>query len=279
MTESDRPSRRLWPPWPRPPGARREPGTAIPSEPRGGKPFVRRGWFHLSLQFTETVGQSRMSRLRPDALVIDYTRTMMAALLFRPHPASIGMIGLGGGSQAKFCYRHLPDSRIEAVEVDPEVIALRRVFRIPDDDRRFRVVLADGAEFLRARRGQYDLLIVDGYDPGGLPASLSSPGFYADCRAALTANGVMTGNLYGPDADRHLALLRRAFGKRLLVLDEARASNRVLFAWVGEPFPAGGPDPESVLAALPRPARSPLRSALHRVAEAFRARDEGVPTP
>ncbi|HEV8695694.1 MAG TPA: transferase [Lysobacter sp.] len=152
------------------------------------------------------------------------------------------MIGLGGGSQAKFCYRHLPEARIEVVENNPHVLALRGKFRIPDDDARFRVILDDGALFLRGRRRHYDLLLVDGYDETGIPEVLSSQQFYDDCRAALTENGAMAINLYCDDAQRHIERLRRSFGaRRVLVVEEPRQSNRVALAWVGTPAPEGAP--------------------------------------
>ena len=105
-------------------------------------PRVKRGWRYTELQFTGGVSQSRMRTFRPGHLLIDYTRTMMASLLFQPQPARIGMIGLGGGSQAKFCHRHLPGARLEVAENNPHVLALRRRFRVPDDDARLRVLLA-----------------------------------------------------------------------------------------------------------------------------------------
>ena len=60
--------------------------------------------------YVERVTQSRMRAGAPDELVVDYTRTMLGALLLHPAPRRIGMVGLGGGSQAKFCLRHLPQA-------------------------------------------------------------------------------------------------------------------------------------------------------------------------
>lgn len=200
------------------------------------KPFIRRRWLTTELQFAHGVSQSRMLTAAPDKLLIDYTRTMLGALVLVPQPRSIGMVGLGGGSQAKFCYRHLPEARIEVVENNPHVLALRGRFRIPDDDARFRVILDDGARLLCERRGQYDLLLVDAYDETGIPDALSSQRFYDDCRAALTENGAMAINLYCDDAQRHVEYLRSSFGEdRVLVVEEMRQSNRVAVAWVGTP--------------------------------------------
>ena len=215
-------------------------GTAPAVPPHLRKPIVRRHGRTIELQFVRGVSQSQMVTRDPDRLFIDYTRTMLGALVLMPRPACIGMVGLGGGSQAKYCYRHLPDARIEVVENNPHVLALRRRFHVPDDDARFQVFLEDGAAFLRERPGRYDLLLVDGYDETGIPEALSSQSFHDDCRAALTSRGVLATNLYCGNAAMHIERLRCAFGSdRVVVIEEARQSNRVAFAWVGNGMSLG----------------------------------------
>lgn len=211
-------------------GARRR--AALPPHLR--RPSIRRRGNTMELQFARGVSQSQMVARDPDRLLIDYTRTMLGALVLAPQPQRIGMIGLGGGSQAKYCHRHLPGAQIEVVENNPHVLALRRRFHVPDDDARFRVFLDDGARFLRERRGCYDLLLVDGYDETGIPEALSTQAFYDDCRASLTGGGVMAVNLYCKDSASHVERLCRASGAdRVRVIEEARQSNRVALAWVG----------------------------------------------
>lgn len=230
------------------------------------RPFVRRRWRTTELQFVPGVSQSRMLTADPDRLLIDYTRTMMGALVLAPEPRTIGIVGLGGGSQAKFCHRQFPRARIEAIEDNPHVVALRRRFRIPDDDDRFGVVLGDAADVLRDLRGAYDLLLVDAYDAGGIPAALSTAGWYADCAASLAAGGAASFNLYCDDVDHHLALLREAFDGRLLVLAEPRQSNRVAIGWQGPRFP----EPQSPV--LRKEGRQQLAPVLAKVSAALRAR-------
>ncbi len=203
-----------------------------------------------------------MLRWRPDALLVDYTRSMMAALLWQPQPRLIGMIGLGGGSQAKFCHKHLPQARTEVAEINPGVIALRREFRIPDDDPRLRVYEADGARFLRDRRGRYDLLLVDGYDVDGLPEALSTQAFYDDCRGALAHGGAAAFNLYCADPATQLERLRHAFGGHMLAVREPRMTNVVAFAWDTR---ASATTPAAAGAALTRAGRRQLASDLARV--------------
>ncbi|WP_202842764.1 fused MFS/spermidine synthase [Luteimonas saliphila] len=237
------------------------------------KPVVRRGWFYTDLQFGDGVSQSRMRTFRPGHLQVDYTRTMMASLLWRPQPAAIGMVGLGGGSQVKFCHRRLPDARLEVAENNPHVLALRRTFRVPRDDERLQVLLADGAKFVRERRGRFDILLVDGYDESGIPAALSSQRFYDDCRDALVPGGVMAGNLYATDFAAHVEKLKRSFGgNRVWVLEEKRQSNRVAFAWKDEPFPDGQLDLPAIVAKLPHRVARELAEVFARVARAWRER-------
>ncbi|KQY52339.1 fused MFS/spermidine synthase [Lysobacter sp. Root494] len=207
-------------------------GEALPPSLR--KPAVRRRGDTTELQFVRGVSQSQMVTRDPDRLLIDYTRTMLGALVLAPRPRSIGIIGLGGGSQPKYCYRHLPEARIEVVENNPHVLALRRKFRVPDDDARFQVFLDDGARFLQGRRGRFDLLLVDGYDETGIPDALSTQAFYDDCRESLAEAGAAAFNLYCADAATHVGRLRNAFGEdHVLVIEELRQSNRVAIAWTG----------------------------------------------
>src|SRR6187401_299180 len=103
---------------------------------------------------------------------------MMAFLLCNPNPKHIVMIGLGGGSLAKFCYRHLPRSKITVVEISEDVIAMRNEFCIPQDDARFRVVHDDGARFVASLAEPMDVLLIDAFDANGIAPSLAKSAFY-----------------------------------------------------------------------------------------------------
>jgi spermidine synthase len=92
------------------------------------QPYIFETLYERRMHFTNQATQSAMLLADPDALISQYTRKMMSFLLFNPTPAHIVMIGLGGGSLAKFCYRHLPRSRITVVEIKDEVIEIREEF-------------------------------------------------------------------------------------------------------------------------------------------------------
>ena len=76
--------------------------------PDHNTPLVHEKDGELSLHFGFPTIQSRMLKADPEHLVLDYTRTMMGFLLFQPKPVRIAMIGLGGGSLAKYCTDDFP---------------------------------------------------------------------------------------------------------------------------------------------------------------------------
>lgn len=193
-----------------------------------------------ALHFDQATVQSVMALGDPDLLVLDYTRAMMAFLLFVPQPRHIVMIGLGGGSLAKHCLRTLPETRVTVVEIDPAVIALRDEFAIPPDDERFRVICTDGADHVHAAAaGDADVLLVDGFLAGGLPPQLASADFYAACRTMLAPGGVLVLNHWTADPSYpvYVARLRAAFDGRLLAVPAEQGDNRISFAGRDAPFP------------------------------------------
>jgi spermidine synthase len=95
------------------------------------RPFVIDDGSTRTLHFSLSLIQSTMSLKEPFALELDYTQAMMSFLLFLARPQHIFMLGLGGGSLAKFCWRHVGSARITVVEIDPDVIAFRDEFELP----------------------------------------------------------------------------------------------------------------------------------------------------
>ncbi|WP_317205355.1 transferase spermidine synthase [Janthinobacterium sp.] len=205
----------------------------MPETPDGGAPpLVHTRGDRRSLEFQPGMIQSEMRLSRPDELVLRYARAMMCFVLFLPRPRHIVMVGLGGGSLAKFCYRHLPASDITVLELRADVIALREQFCIPPDDARFRVIHADAVAYLAGAPACADVLLVDGFDAGGLPPALGSARFYADCRRALRPGGVLVANIFS--YDRHygamLGRLRLTFRGQICWFDGIAGNNRIVFA-------------------------------------------------
>ncbi len=197
------------------------------------KPFIIDSGQQRRLQFDLYTVQSAMHRQYPDRLVLAYTRKMMAFLLFNRTPARILLLGLGGGSLAKFCYRNLPYSAIKAVELSPDVIALRAAFHIPPDNDRFRVFRADAADYVARLGCSEDVILADACDHEGVAPELNSIQFYQNVRRCLAGGGMFVANLCG-DEDHwvtHVEKIRAVFGDELMALQVRPDGNVIVFAF------------------------------------------------
>ena len=193
-----------------------------------------------SLHIGSDTVQSSMRLTRPNDLELSYTRSMMGFLLFAPAPQKVLMIGLGGGSLAKFIYHRLPGTRVQAVEVNPRVVAIaRQSFHVPADGERFEVLVADGAAHVEREDVFADVALIDGYEADAHVEELASPAFYSACRQRLRPGGVMVVNLWGGDK-LFYTLTKRiedAFPAGTLCLPAERPGNVAVFGFERSPGP------------------------------------------
>ncbi|MFZ6657069.1 fused MFS/spermidine synthase [Undibacterium sp. TJN19] len=176
--------------------------------------------------------QSAMKRDAPDELLCAYSRAVMGFLMFVPQPAYILLIGLGGGSLVKYCYRHLPGCRITVLEINADVIAMRDAFMIPADDERLQIIHCDALEHLQQHTYQADVVLLDAYDENGLVAELNTSSFYTLCHRHLLPGGVLVANVWGKPsalADM-LSRLRSVFARQVYWLRSADSYNLIVYS-------------------------------------------------
>jgi spermidine synthase len=190
------------------------------------------------LQFGAHWIQGAMRINRPRALELEYSRDLMFPLLLRGTgwPRRILQIGLGAGSTAKFLHRFVPRSRLEIVEIDPEVaMTAWQFFKLPAESNRFRVEIDDGYRYLARCKDTYDLILLDGFDAKAEPGRMDSPAFYLHCRARLAKDGMIVVNLLSKRgaATAGLRRLEKAFGGRVVALPRNEA-NTIAIATLGK---------------------------------------------
>lgn len=191
-----------------------------------------------SLHLGSHTVQSSMRISAPNELELAYTRSMMGFLLFNPEPVRFLMIGLGGGSLAKFVYHRMPAAHTTAVEINPQVVAAARAyFSLPSEDDRFEVVIAEGGQYVADHQDSADVLMVDGFDGFSLADSLITQCFYDDCAAALSERGVLAVNLWGSDKnlDVYLQRIQTSFNGLTLCLPSEKHGNVVVFGFKRSP--------------------------------------------
>ncbi|GAA4332423.1 spermidine synthase [Variovorax defluvii] len=192
-------------------------------------------YLHLGTEWV----QGSMKLDAPFEIELEYVQRMMAWLLF-VEPAEVPkrhamQLGLGAGSLTKFCRKTLR-MRTTAIELNPQVLAAcRGWFKLPADDARLRVVIADAQDEIRKPewQGTVDALQVDLYDHEAAAPVLDSEDFYAGCRRLLTEDGCMTVNLFGRSSsfDRSLHQIGAAFGEEALwAFRPTREGNTIVLA-------------------------------------------------
>jgi spermidine synthase len=212
---------------------------------RWGRPAAGAGSVYVTEKFgvrslhieSDTI-QSSMRLARPNDLELAYTRSMMGFLLFHTAPRRVLLVGLGGGSLAKFIYHRMPEAVSEVLEINPEVISIaRRFFQVPAADERFTIRVCDAAEFIAREGPGYDAILVDGYDGDCLVEGLSSRAFFRDCRRRLNVNGVLVVNLWGSDRkfSEYLQRIEAEFPAGTLCLPAEKPGNIATFAFRDPP--------------------------------------------
>jgi spermidine synthase len=211
----------------------RKPSPALPEVNFSDYGNIR--YLHLGTEWV----QGSMLIDAPFEIELEYVQRMMAWLLFMA-PATVArrhamQLGLGAASLTKFCHKKLR-MKTTAVELNPQVLhACRGWFKLPPDDPRLLVVLADAAREIRnpVWQGAVDALQVDLYDHEAAAPVLDSEDFYADCRRLLTDDGCMTVNLFGRSSSypRSLEKIAAAFGAEAVwAFKPTREGNTVVLA-------------------------------------------------
>ena len=149
-----------------------------------------------SLKF-ERNHQSSMSLADPFETDIEYVGYLHLTLAVKHDAERTLVIGLGGGSVVKRMWRDYPAMRIDAVELDPDVIDVaHELFALPEDAR-ITVFLGDGRDFIESCADTYDIVIVDAFDDDHVPRQLLTEEFMREVRDHLSADGVVAYNFIG----------------------------------------------------------------------------------
>lgn len=192
-----------------------------------------------TLHFGSSAVQGAMRIDQPNDIELEYVQQMMMWLLFRGEASHIVQLGLGAAALTKFCYHRLAPARLTAVELDPGVIDIcRSRFALPLNDGRLSVLNMNALDYVTdfSRRRSIDVLQVDLYDAQAKGPLLSTDAFYAACANCLTAQGMMTVNLYcdWPDHLHHFEMIGNSF-EAVAWLPEVHDGNMVAIAFKQPP--------------------------------------------
>lgn len=109
-------------------------------------------------------------------------------------PETILIIGGGDGGLARECLKHNPNE-IYLVEIDEEVVNISKEY-LPKlsssfNDKRVKIMIEDGAEFVKNTDKKFDAVLIDSTDPVGPASILFEKEFYENVKKILKKNGIV----------------------------------------------------------------------------------------
>ncbi len=193
-------------------------------------------------------GQAQHSIYEPDGVLTGdvWDGHLVLPFLARERPpARVAILGNAAGTTSRAYEKFFPRTRVDGVEIDPELSEIgRRFFDMSNP--RLRIYDEDARPFLRRIDARYDVISVDAYRQPYIPFYLTTSEFFETAREKLGPGGVVIVNAGHPEGQDEL--------------------ERVLSASMGEVFPHVVRDPIEPTNTLLVASETPLsRERLRRV--------------
>jgi len=131
-----------------------------------------------------------------------------------PDIKKVLVIGAGDGGTIRELCRYATVEHIDMVEIDEEVVNVCKEHfpstTISLSDPRVNLYFEDGLKFVRSKKNEYDLIIVDSTDPFGPGEGLFTREFYNNCYTALSETGILVNQHESPYYANYATSMKRA---------------------------------------------------------------------
>jgi len=169
----------------------------------------------------------------PDHLELPYSRVMAAGMAVVEQPRRVLIVGLGGGTIPVFLHKHFPQTTIDVVDIDPDVVQVAKDYFGFKEDSRLRAHVGDGRRFIEECRDPYDVVFLDAFGSDNIPLHLTTREFLQATTRALKPGGAVIGNIWGPGSNRRYDSMVRTYQDvfaGLCIVNVQGAGNRILVA-------------------------------------------------
>ncbi|MDP2735287.1 MAG: polyamine aminopropyltransferase [bacterium] len=118
-------------------------------------------------------------------------------LFLHPSPKKVLVVGGGDGGSLEEVLKHKNVKKAVMAEIDGKVVEVSRKYlpSISKDaftDKRAELLIEDGWKYLKGKKNEFDVIILDLSDPEGPAKSLISLPFYRDVKKALKRGGIVS---------------------------------------------------------------------------------------
>ncbi len=165
-------------------------------------------------------------------LPVTYTQSMTAGLAYASNLDDAAMIGLGGGRTAWYVHKSVPEMKMTAVELDPDVAKIAEKYLNVRVEPNFDMEIKDGRVYLARTHKRFDVIFIDAYRGPFVPFHLLTREFYSLVGEHLKPGGVAVQNVEPTTMlfDSAVATIRAAFDHLVFLRGE---DNIVILAYNG----------------------------------------------
>lgn len=179
--------------------------------------------------------QTCMELSDPKRMVFPYVRMSMAGLLVTPEPASVLIIGLGGGTLPIAFSELFPEATIDVVEIDEAVVRVAKQYFFFEETPNMKVAVADGRVFVKRAilaKKKYDYVILDAFTGDYIPEHLMTLEFLNEVKSILSDDGVLVSNTFSTSVlyDHESETYKAAYGPFINFKMAGVTGNRVIIA-------------------------------------------------
>ena len=127
-------------------------------------------------------------------------------MMHHKNPESVLVIGGGDGGTVREVLKHKTVKKIVLAEIDGMVIDACKEF-LPTiscglSDPRVDIQVVDAIDFIKDKKNEYDIVLIDSTDPMGPGEGLFTDEFYSNVKASLKEGGIMVAQSESPFAQK-----------------------------------------------------------------------------
>ena len=161
--------------------------------------------------YLDGMRHSSMNVNDPLDLVIDYTEYFHLGMLLNPTTTNVLFVGGGGFTGPKNFVALYSDVKVEAIEIDADVIDAAKSYFNLKENSRLQIFNEDARRHLSTFDKKYDLIVLDAYASNYVPYHLMTHEFYQTVEKRLEPDGIVISNIIGSIEGENSQLVRAIY--------------------------------------------------------------------
>ncbi len=165
--------------------------------------------------YLDGIRHSSMNLNDPLDLVIDYTEYFHLGMMFNPSFTDVLFVGGGAFTGPKNFLAVYPETKIDVIEIDSDVIDVAKNYFDLQDTPRLQIFNDDARKHLTIFDKKYDVIILDAYASTYVPYHLMTHEFFQTLEDRLEPDGVIVSNFIGSIEGKNSQMVKAVYNTML----------------------------------------------------------------